>query len=404
MSVTPSTVLTLASEVTVRFRAATDVVIEAGDSRAIAGAHGVSIVEEFRTPTPLNAALDRLAARAVGVQDFIAIAAMVNELIRVGILRDAAERNASLGTEPERFDAPRVHVQMLNDRARTASYLAAIHGVVKPGDVVLDIGTGTGVFAVAAAKAGAERVYAVEASSIADAAQRVFDASGFSDRITLIRGQSTQIQLPTRADVLVSEIIGLDPLGERVLETTRDALDRHLVRGARLIPSKLEVYAIPVTLPDSIREGWRFTQSNVERWQSWYEIDFSPLIALSDRTPFQIAVTPRRLHEWTALAEPVRIFAQDLTAIGDPSFVESRKFRATATGRVDAVALYFTLQLESAVTLTTDPRQYREDSHWDHRVWGLPTSLRVSAGDELELTMRHRFAGAGIELRRTGRP
>ena len=71
---------------------------------------------------------------------------------------------------------------MLHDDRRTGDYLAALAEAVRPGDVVLDIGTGSGVLAIAAARAGARRVYAVEASDIAEVAERVFAANGVEDR------------------------------------------------------------------------------------------------------------------------------------------------------------------------------------------------------------------------------
>ena len=89
---------------------------------------------------------------------------------------------------------------MLHDDRRTGDYLAALAEAVRPGDVVLDIGTGSGVLAVAAARAGARRVYAVEASDIAEVAERVFAANGVTDTVTLVPGWSREIELPEPAD------------------------------------------------------------------------------------------------------------------------------------------------------------------------------------------------------------
>jgi hypothetical protein len=208
------------------------------------------------------------------------------------------------------------------------------------------------------------------------------------------------VVLPERADVLVSEIIGFDPLGERVLETTRDAVQRLLRPDARLIPSSLEVFAVPITLPESVRNAWRFTAPNVARWRSWYDIDFSPLVEASERSPTAMACSPGRLHEWTALSDAVSVLSQDLRRIDQISVTETRAFRATATGRLDAVALWFTLGLSPSVSLSTDPREPRDDNSWDHRVWALPTSLDVEEGEELELTYRYQSEGPPVEVRR----
>ena len=117
---------------------------------------------------------------------------------------------------------------MLHDDRRTSDYLAAIAAAVRPGDVVLDIGTGSGVLAVAAARAGARRVYAVEASDIAGVAERVFAANGVRTASRSSRGWSREIELPEPADLLVSEVIGSEPLEEEILETTLDARRRLL--------------------------------------------------------------------------------------------------------------------------------------------------------------------------------
>jgi len=98
-------------------------------------------------------------------------------------------------------DAILFHASMLNDRRRTAGYLASIRDIVKPGDVVVDIGTGTGILAIAAVRAGARHVYAIEEARIARVARTLFEANGMTDHITLIRGRSTEVKLPQRADV-----------------------------------------------------------------------------------------------------------------------------------------------------------------------------------------------------------
>src|SRR5262249_8226207 len=161
---------------------------------------------------------------------------------------------------------------------RTGDYLGALAEAVRPGDVVLDIGTGSGVLAIAAARAGARHVYAVEASDIAEGAERVFNANGVQDRVTLLRGWSRQSELPEPADLLVAELIGNEPFEEEILETTLDARRRLLKPDARLIPSTLDLLARPLLLPGDEARQRAIGRAAVERWRGLYDMEFQTLL------------------------------------------------------------------------------------------------------------------------------
>src|SRR5687768_18330237 len=97
---------------------------------------------------------------------------------------------------------------MLLDAARVEGFARAIAQVVRPGDVVLDVGTGTGILAILAAKAGARRVYAIDRSGVVELARAHVAANGVGDVDEVIRGSLEQLQLPEPPRVIVGEQLG----------------------------------------------------------------------------------------------------------------------------------------------------------------------------------------------------
>src|SRR5437870_12124572 len=96
--------------------------------------------------------------------------------------------------------------EMVGDTLRFPAYREAIACAVKPGDSVVDIGSGPGVFALLACKAGAKKVYAIDTDSVVDFGRQFAHANGMADRIEFLRGDSRQIILPERVNVIVSDI------------------------------------------------------------------------------------------------------------------------------------------------------------------------------------------------------
>jgi protein arginine N-methyltransferase 1 len=400
-SLPPETLLKRAPDINVRVRSDNEIEMSAGDGWLVTGSHGLAILDTFARATSLQAALDTLAARGSGAMAFIEMSSTIIAMARAGILRDESAVRPAYATDRKRFDAAWIHVAMLNDRARTSAYLHALRDVVRPGDVVLDVGTGTGVLAIAAAQAGARHVYAIESTSIGRAAAALFEANGLADRITLVEGHSTRISLPTRADVLVSEIIGSDPLGEHALEVMFDAVQRLLTPDARIIPAELALYAIPVQVPDEVLERNTFTTRVVENWRAWYGIDFSPLTTIADRSPHQIMVRPNQLGDYAVLGEPVMILHRRFRDQQSPVVETRTSFAVARGGRLSGILLFFELALSPSTRLSTDPAHVRLDNHWRHAVWAMPEPYEAREGDRFELGYRHGADGDAIEVTRT---
>ncbi|MFI5243620.1 MAG: 50S ribosomal protein L11 methyltransferase [Gemmatimonadales bacterium] len=134
---------------------------------------------------------------------------------------------------------------MLADAVRTQAYLGAIARAVRPGDVVVEIGTGVGYFAVAAARAGARHVYAIEQNPAVALGPAVAAANDCADRITFLQGHSMRVTLPEKGDVLLEDLRGVLPLAGDHIPSVIDARTRHLRVGATIVPVRDTLWAAP---------------------------------------------------------------------------------------------------------------------------------------------------------------
>ncbi|URD84189.1 hypothetical protein MUK42_05692 [Musa troglodytarum] len=137
---------------------------------------------------------------------------------------------------------------MLQDYVRTGTYYAAVieNRVDFHGRVVVDVGAGSGILSLFAAQAGAKHVYAVEASEMAEYARRLVAGNpSLGQRITVIKGKIEEVELPEKADILISEPMGTLLVNERMLETYVIARDRFLIPDGKMFPSLGRIHMAP---------------------------------------------------------------------------------------------------------------------------------------------------------------
>lgn len=362
------------------------VLVDAPDGTIIdAGPNGFATLSMFARPLSLGAAIERLEKDGSGSTDFVPTMSVINMLIEEGALTPL---DADL--VPTRGWAdPVEHARMLHDDRRTRDYIAALSEAVRPEDVVLDIGTGSGVLAIAAVRAGARHVYAVEASDIADVAERVFTANGVQDRVSLIRGWSRQIELPEPADLLVAEVIGNEPFEEEILETTLDARHRLLKPGARLIPHTLELIARPLLIPDPQARQRAIGRQAVERWRQLYRIEFQPLLDAAFPGPVNNPTEAEVLARWPPVGPPVSLATLELGRYQRPTVDAFAELAVAPTVSVNAVAVTFCAHLHESLVHTLDPWTWPSSS-WATSVWVLPDAVTIARGDRLRVRYSRR--------------
>ena len=139
---------------------------------------------------------------------------------------------------------------MIADEVRMSAYVQALEKHVKPDSVVLDIGTGTGIFALLACRFGARKVYAVEPNEAIQVARELAAANGYADRIEFIEDLSTRVTLPEQANVILADLRGVLPLYDHNLPTMLDARARLLAPGGVMIPQRDSLWVALVSAPD----------------------------------------------------------------------------------------------------------------------------------------------------------
>jgi protein arginine N-methyltransferase 1 len=140
--------------------------------------------------------------------------------------------------------------EMIADRVRTRAYTEALRAVVRPGATVMDIGTGPGIMAVQACQLGAKHVYAIEPSEIIQVAREIAAANQCADKIEFFEDLSTNVTIPVRADVIVSDLRGVLPLYSHHIPSIVDARRRFLAPGGTLIGREDRIWVAIVEAPE----------------------------------------------------------------------------------------------------------------------------------------------------------
>ena len=276
----------------------------------------------------------------------------------------------------------RGHGSMLRDTRRVDAYARALAENVSAGDVVVEIGTGTGLFAILACRAGAKIVYAIESDDVIELARENAAANGCADRVVFLQDLSTRVELPERADVLVSDVRGVLPFFESGIAAVIDARTRFLAPGGRMIPAqdRIRVAAVEASeLHADLASPWREGLHGVS-------------LAAAREAIF---------NTWTrARLKPTQVVtSQDLLATIDYVSVESPGMKGRArlvagrATRADGFALWFETTLAREVSFTTSPLEDGADTIYGHAFFPWPEPLALAAGDTVEISVEAAFTG-----------
>ncbi|MFN3215811.1 MAG: methyltransferase domain-containing protein [Acidimicrobiales bacterium] len=273
------------------------------------------------------------------------------------------------------------HEEMLSDRIRVEAYHRAIHRKVSPGDVVLDLGTGTGLLAFMAAKAGAAKVYAVEHSDFIEVAREIAHHNQITN-VEFIQVNSRELTLPEPVDVVLHEQMGDELFNENLVDNLLDARDRLLAPGGRMLPARFALFVEPVSFHPAMRVR-RFWNIELPDGIDLAPLEHSPVAARFD--------TGRSEQFWarpgsvaSAVSAPAPIVEFDLATLDDigaipiDHVVERRSPDDTI---VDGACVWFEARFDDDTVLSTSP--LGPPTSWGNRVFRIDREL--AAGEAMRL-------------------
>ena len=275
-----------------------------------------------------------------------------------------------------------VHRTMICDRVRTGAFRRAIDSVVRPGDVVLDVGAGSGILSVFAARAGAARVYAVERTSVAVLARELAAANGVAEIVRVIHGDVTDVELPERVDVIVSEWLGGFGIDEGMLAPVIVARDRWLKPGGVMIPRLVTAWAALV--------HDRYLAEMVEFLRaSPYGLRFDDLI---EKTVNELSYsgTFRHLAAGDKRSDAARLWTTDAGLIplqhAQAPHEAEMVLPVRDYGTANALALWFSAQLAPGIALSVGPGD--PPTHWGMTTAPLRSLVDLAPGMAVRARVR----------------
>jgi protein arginine N-methyltransferase 1 len=268
---------------------------------------------------------------------------------------------------------------MFSDKIRMPAYSAAIARVVRPGDTVVDLGCGPGVFALLACKAGARRVFAIDLNGVVDFGRHLAAVNGFSDRIQFFCGDSRRILLPERANAIVADVRGAMPLYSHSVGTLEDARVRFLAEGGRMVPAQDTLFAAIVEIPEHYR-------ALTDSWKAVPDLDLSSGLPLVLNGLYRHHIMPSQVVS-DARVWHVLDFTRgaSIPAQGGLEFVAKRS--AVAHG----IGLWFETELTDGIGYSTEPSDTETIYGQIFLPWLEP--VRFETGDTCQVDLSAHLVG-----------
>ncbi len=271
------------------------------------------------------------------------------------------------------------HYGYLADRVKLDRYQAAVDLLVQPGHAVLDLGCGSGLLGLMALQAGAGKVIFVEEGAVIEVARRTMAEAGLIDKCEFIQGNSYELTLPERVDVVICDHIGYFGFDYGVLELLADARQRFLKPDGTIVPAQIELRLAPIESEPHRKLVSQWQDGSIPGEFSWV------------RTTSANTKHSAQLAEPDLLADAATLATLDLGEPAEPFLSWKTEFRCMRDGLLDGIAGWFNCRLADDIFMTNAPA---ETGSLDRPQAFLPleSPVSISAGELIEATImiRHK--------------
>ena len=277
------------------------------------------------------------------------------------------------------------HQLMLDDKLRMHAYEKAIKETVKPGDIVVDLGTGTGILSLWALEAGASCVYGIDLNpDILALAEKMMSQHKFDDRFIAINKLSYDVILPERADVLISEIIGNMADNEDFQPILNDAIRRFLKPGGKCLPKDTCAYIVPITAK---KAHSAIQMREVKTLNPNYQLD-KLMQEKSIRNPFNLYYDTL-IEKSAQLGSPQRLQYYHDDWSQQPVYCKVRSFVVEQDAVFTGFQCYFIADLSDTVSLDIsgdDQSLHSCSDSWKHAYLPIEQCISVRKDDVISLS------------------
>ena len=274
-----------------------------------------------------------------------------------------------------------IHATMLADRNRSDTLAEAIKEIVNPGDIVIDIGAGTGFLSLLAAKQGAKKVYAIECTDMARVARKIIEDNEFDNIITVFQDFSFNWTPLEKADIILCETLGFAVFEERFRQSIVDARERMLKESGLLMPQSIRIYGVPVLSKEN--------HINLFQFRELYDLNYDSASKL-----FGKSILRKYFHSDAEMSKRELLFDMDCNKMKlEDCLTTEVNFSIEKDGQLGGFLLWFEAHLTKNCIMSS--RHSNETNHWGQTFIPLfhPEILKKNSIVKLEIDIidRHKI-------------